>query len=85
MNQTVDIARELASKPPPELEQLLNDPRTTDSAREAVSDLVRPPPGDGVNGHATSPKMSGAGDGRLQIVDEKQNFTSVPSAPSKTT
>jgi hypothetical protein len=77
MNQTVDIASKLATDPPPELEKLLNDPRTTDSAREAVSELVKSPTSDGANGISASSKPNGSGDGRLQIVDEKQNFTLV--------
>lgn len=77
MNQTVDIAADLAAKPPPELENLLNDPRTTDSARQAVSELVKSPAGESANGHVSATKSNGTGDGRLQIVNEKQDFTYV--------
>ena len=75
MNQTPDLAAGLAANPPPELRELLNDPRTTNSAREAVTDLVKPPAGGITNGHAPN---SSFGDGRLQIVNEKQDFTCVP-------
>lgn len=86
MNQTSDLAAQLVANPPAELQELLNDPRTTDSAREAVSDLVQPPPAaDKVNGHGSgfAPAAGGSTNGRLQIVDEKQNFTQVePLSPS---
>lgn len=73
MNQTADIAANLTANPPAELRELLNDPRTTDSAREAVADVTKIPTST-ANG---SNKSSQLGDGRLQVVDEKQDFTSV--------
>lgn len=86
MDQTVSIAKDLAANPTPELQELLNDPRTTDSARQAVADVVSPARNvNGVsngNGHAsntTSGLVNKAGEGRLQVVDENQNFTCVPS------
>lgn len=85
MNQTPDLAAKLAADPPPELQQLLNDPRTTDSAREAVADVVKPSTtatsvGASVNGHTSTSSPGALPDGRLQIVDEKQNFTWVQQA-----
>lgn len=74
MNQTADISAGLAANPPAELRELLNDPRTTDSARAAVADVAKLP-GTTVNGSKSS--SSQLGDGRLQVVDEKQGFTSV--------
>ena len=74
MNQTPDLAASLAANPPAELRELLNDPRTTDSARQAVSEVVKPPTNDSVNGHPPA-SSNGTRDGRLQIVDEKQEFT----------
>jgi len=77
MNQTADLSAGLAANPPAELRELLIDPRTTDSARAAVADVAKPPPTT-VNGSKSS--SSQLGDGRLQVVDEKQEFTSVTSA-----
>jgi len=74
MNQTADLSAGLAANPPAELRELLNDPRTTDSARAAVADVAKPPSAT-VNGSKSS--SSQLGDGRLQVVDEKQEFTSV--------
>ena len=74
MNQTADISAGLAANPPAELRELLNDPRTTDSARAAVADVAKLP-ATTVNGSKSS--SSQLGDGRLQVVDEKQEFTSV--------
>jgi hypothetical protein len=73
MNQTPGLAAALAADPPAELQQLLKDPRTTDSAREAVADIVKPPATTSSNGHKEMTSRSG--DGRLQVVDEKQDFT----------
>lgn len=73
MNQTPGLSAALAADPPAELQDLLKDPRTTDSAREAVASLVKPPATSSTNGHR--PESSRSGDGRLQVVDEKQDFT----------
>ena len=75
MNQTADVSAGLAANPPAELQELLNDPRTTDSAREAVADVARLP----VNSANGSTKQSSSqlGDGRLQVVNETQEFTCV--------
>jgi hypothetical protein len=75
MNQTADLSAGLAANPPPELKKLLNDPRTTESAREAVADVSKLPASNSANGHKQH--SSQLGDGRLQVVDEKQEFTSV--------
>lgn len=77
MNQTADVSAGLAANPPAELQELLNDPRTTDSAREAVADVARLP----VNSANGSTKQSSSqlGDGRLQVVNETQEFTCVLS------
>jgi hypothetical protein len=73
MNQTPGLSAALASNPPAELQELLKDPRTTDSARAAVAEIVKPPPTTSTNGHRE--ETSRSGDGRLQVVDEKQDFT----------
>jgi hypothetical protein len=74
MNQTADLSAGLAANPPAELRELLNDPRTTDSARAAVADVAKPPPTT-TNGSKSS--SSQLGDGRLQVVNETQEFTLV--------
>ncbi|OXG29722.1 protein SEY1 [Cryptococcus neoformans] len=66
MNQTPQIAQDLLKNPPQELQQLLNDPRTPDSARKAVQELQVPSVGSGAAGKESS---------RLQIVNENQEFT----------
>ncbi|WWD03363.1 protein SEY1 [Kwoniella europaea PYCC6329] len=83
MNQTPQIASDLLSNPPPELQRILDDPRTTDEARQAVKEVsvVSPPPTH--NGlvatqkemEQTSNGVNSAGEGRLQIVNEHQEFT----------
>jgi len=80
MNQTADIGAGLVANPPAELQELLNDPRTTDSAREAIADITKTPASaSSANGHGQPHKDSSSrlGDGRLQVVDEKQDFTFV--------
>ncbi|OCF74245.1 protein SEY1 [Kwoniella mangroviensis CBS 8886] len=83
MNQTPQIASDLLSNPPPELQRILDDPRTTDEARQAVKEVsvVSPPPTH--NGlvatqkekEQTSDGVNNVGEGRLQIVNEHQEFT----------
>lgn len=68
MNQTPQIAQDLLKNPPQELQQLLNDPRTPDSARKAVQELQVPSVGSGAAGKESS---------RLQIVNKNQEFTYV--------
>ncbi|KAK4689287.1 protein SEY1, partial [Tremellales sp. Uapishka_1] len=63
MNLTPGIANDLIANPPAELVDLMNDPRTTDDARHAVSSLGK------------KDQINKAGDGRLQVVDENQEFT----------
>ncbi|WWD17114.1 protein SEY1 [Kwoniella shandongensis] len=80
MNQTVDIAKNLVTNPPPELERLMNDPRTTDEARQAVKDIsvVSPPPSGTATGFSAATGGNGGDqsrDGRLQVVNEDQEFT----------
>lgn len=76
MNQSIDIASNVINNPPKELQDLMNDPRTSPAARAAVSDVAS----------VTSPLKSSATldgatksnkteDGRLQVVDENQEFT----------
>lgn len=60
MNQTVSLATDLVANPPKELKDLLQDPRVPDTARQAMSELT---------------SSNKPGDGRLQVVDENQNFT----------
>jgi hypothetical protein len=78
MNQTADISSSVAADPPAELQALLDDPRTTDSAREAVADVAKVPASNKTNGDTSN--SSRVGDGRLQVVDEKQDFTLVVSS-----
>ncbi len=83
MNLTPQIAQELITNSPPDLQQLLADPRTTDEARNAVASLVAPPPTQKVEAkvNGSSSSLDGqmttnkAGDGRLQVVNENQEFT----------
>jgi hypothetical protein len=77
MNQTADIAQKLVNDPPAELQQLMNDPRTSDSARAAVSDVASVTSPLKVNGGSIGPvETTGeGGDGRLQVVNEVQEFT----------
>ena len=76
MNQSINIASDLVNNPPKELQELMSDSRTSDAARAAVSDVAS----------VTSPLKSNAGlgsgsttnktgDGRLQVVNENQEFT----------
>jgi hypothetical protein len=80
MNQTADVSAGLVANPPAELRELLNDPRTTDSAREAVADVAKLPTTT-VNGSKSH--SSQLGDGRLQVVDEKQEFTLVTNPTAR--
>ncbi|WVQ81742.1 protein SEY1 [Cryptococcus sp. DSM 104549] len=80
MNQTPQLATDLLANPPPELERLMNDPRTTDEARQAVKEVatVSPPPagtGGGILGDKADEKTNSVGEGRLQVVNENQEFT----------
>ncbi|EIW70479.1 protein SEY1 [Tremella mesenterica] len=64
MNQTPQIAQDLLKNPTDELKELLSNPSTRD---------IMSTPGLSVaNGHSPTNKV---GDGRLQVVDEHQNFT----------
>lgn len=76
MNQTGDIAANLLKNPPDELQGLMADPRTTHQAREAVASVMESPQsssGNGIaNGHHS---LNKPGDGRLQVVNEHQEFT----------
>ncbi|WVR06913.1 protein SEY1 [Kwoniella sp. DSM 27419] len=77
MNQTSDIAQNLLANPPPELQRIMDDPRTTDEARQAVKDVsststsVMPHVPKSVNGAGEASNRGG----RLQIVNEHQEFT----------
>lgn len=97
MNQTAEIAKGLLVDPPQELRELMDDPRTTDEARQAVAELTSPPasqptssttlgaPGalpstsqlNGSSVAAVKDLTNRSGDGRLQIVNETQEFTYV--------
>jgi hypothetical protein len=63
MNQTVSLAADLAKNPTAELSDLLKSGSMSESARQAVAEV------------AGSSPSNKAGDGRLQVVDENQNFT----------
>ncbi|ODN80608.1 protein SEY1 [Cryptococcus amylolentus CBS 6039] len=68
MNQTPAIAANLVNNPPPELQRLMDDPRTSDSARQAVQEAVSPP--------TAAAQLAGTkATKRLQVVNENQEFT----------
>ena len=73
MNQTPGIVTELLRDPPEDLKQLMADPRTSDAAREAVASIVSPY--SAINGPASSNGTNGIEHGRLQVVDQHQEFT----------
>ena len=75
MNQTTDITNALLSDPPEELKKLMTEPRVTDDARDAVSSISQST--SLTNGTHPSNGMNGLGDGRLQVVNEHQEFTLV--------
>ncbi|WVO15942.1 protein SEY1 [Cryptococcus depauperatus] len=75
MNQTPQITRDILVNPPPELEKLLNDPRTTDGARQAVKDIAQVSRSVGASGRVKSRLVGQDVNERLQIVNEKQEFT----------
>lgn len=101
MNQTSDIAKGLLANPPQELRELMDDPRTTDEARQAVAELTSPPASqptasttleaaaalpsasqpNGSSTAAVKELTNRSGDGRLQIVNETQEFTYVDRYP----
>ncbi|WVO19367.1 protein SEY1 [Cryptococcus decagattii] len=71
MNQTPQMVQELLKNPPQELQQLLDDSRTPDSARKAVQELQV----SSVVSDAAGNKDGPAESSRLQIVNENQEFT----------
>ncbi|ORY32882.1 RHD3/Sey1 [Naematelia encephala] len=73
MDQTISIASDLLSNPTKEIQELMSDPRTTDAARSAVKELVPGPESTTVNGGSNG--LNKVGEGRLQIVNEHQEFT----------
>lgn len=73
MNQTPQMVQELLKNPPQELQQLLDDSRTPDSARKAVQELQV----SSVVSDAAGNKDGPAESSRLQIVNENQEFTYV--------
>ena len=81
MNQSPDIATNLVNNPGAELQQLMSDPRTSDEARAAVSNVASVSSPLKINGPPVPHKVNKAGDGRLQIVNENQEFTLVTLRP----
>ena len=80
MNQTPAIASELLANPTVDLQRLMVDPRTSDEARDAVASLVSPPSStQHLNGTTNGVPVNVVGDGRLQVVNENQEFTYVLS------
>lgn len=87
MNQSTDITNNLLQNPPKDLVDLMNDPRTTDEARQAVSELAKPPSalsksalknGDSRTAVENGSESGSGGktrEGRLQIVNENQEFS----------
>ena len=73
MNQTSGIVKELLRDSPQDLKQLMADPRTSDTAREAVASTVSP--SSVSNGLATIHGTNGTNESRLQVVDQHQEFT----------
>lgn len=73
MNQTPQIAQDLLKNPPQELQQLLDDSRTPDSARKVVQELQVSSAVSDTAGN----KDGSTGSSRLQIVNENQEFTYV--------
>ena len=79
MNQTADIAAEMLKNPTDDLRGLMDDPRTSDAAREAIASLASSPPMTDPGRTAVPNGVSQLGDGRLQVVNEHQVFTYVPA------
>jgi hypothetical protein len=69
MDHTSTLAQRALENPPKEIEELLNDPRTSAEAKDAVLPLL----GNAL-AHANQ-DTNGLEDGRLQVVDEEQVFT----------
>lgn len=76
MEQTADAAKTLLSQPPNDLIDLMQDPQTTDEARAAISEIA--PAGSALKQLNGSKGSHQATEGRLQIVNEAQDFTYVP-------
>jgi hypothetical protein len=89
MNQSIDLAQQALQHPPSDLKDLLNDPRVPKAAMESIkAEGFRPEKKDkdgaqdegrrvGAGAEAGAGAMagvSGLGDGRLQVVNEKQEF-----------
>ncbi len=74
MNQTGDITANLLRDPPEEMQRLMADPRMTNEAREAVASVMKTPSSNGTGG---ANGINHRGDGRLQVVNERQEFTYV--------
>jgi hypothetical protein len=71
MNFSIDAAQEALKNPSDELKALLDDPKVSKGALNAVrAEGFKPD---------SKPRedVSGLGDGRLQVVNEKQEFRSV--------
>ena len=84
MNQSIDLAQQALQNPSSELKDLLNDPRLPKEAMDSIkAEGFRPEKKDGARdegrraGAAATAGVSELGDGRLQVVNEKQEFKSV--------
>lgn len=92
MNQTADIARDILANPPKEVVDIMGDPRTSNDARAAISEISPSPllanpittsNGTGAATRSAALPINKAGEGRLQVVDENQNFTYVQQGPPR--
>lgn len=63
------VVTNLVNDPPRDLVNLINDTRTSDEARSAIAEIAKPGTALSENG------INKTGDGRLQIVNEQQEFS----------
>lgn len=79
MELSIDNAKAALANPPPELKSLLADERTPQGAKDALVEAMHsPPPASAMNGdkgRLDGKGVSRPGDGRLQVVDEEQRFS----------
>lgn len=77
MNLSIDAAQEALKNPSAELKDILNDPRVPKEAMDAMKAEGFKPESRKREG------TSDLGDGRLQVVNEKQEFRFVVQASSE--
>lgn len=78
MEQSIDVAKAALADPPAELKRLLQDERVPEVAREGLKEAS--PALATSNGGKSNGTSTPLPTGRLQVVDENQNFTSDLSA-----